>query len=268
MTLPDAEVAPEVVIEGVSKTFAGPVGPIEAVAPVSLRFAAGQTTALVGPSGCGKSTLLRLVAGLEPPSTGTISIGGQTPDAVRARAGLSMAFQDPSLLPWRSLRGNIALALKLARKRADPAAVDRLIALVGLAGFEGARPAELSGGMRQRAAIARCLVTEPRLLLLDEPFGAVDEMTRARLNRELPALWQARGATALLVTHSVREAVLLSDRVLVFSARPAEVVADIAVAFSHPRAPDLVRTNRFLDLCDQVSEALSRGETARRLVAE
>ena len=265
---PAAPQAPEIALDAVAKTFDTPAGPVEAVAPVSVRLAAGQTTAFVGPSGCGKSTLLRLIAGLEAPSAGTIDIGGESPDAVRARAGLSMAFQDPSLLPWRTLRGNVALALKLARKPVDRAAVDRLIELVGLAGFEGARPAELSGGMRQRAAIARCLVTEPRLLLLDEPFGAVDELTRARLNRELPALWQARGTTALLVTHSVREAVLLSDRVLVFSPRPAAIAADIAVPFAHPRAPDLTRSNRFLDLCDQVSTALAQGEATRRLVAE
>lgn len=260
--------APEIVLDGVAKTFASPAGPVQAVAPISLTFAAGQTTALVGPSGCGKSTLLRLIAGLEAPSAGSILIGGETPAAVRARAGLSMAFQDPSLLPWRSLRGNVALALRLARKPSDRAAVDRLISLVGLGGFEAARPAELSGGMRQRAAIARCLVTEPGLLLLDEPFGAVDEMTRARLNRDLPALWQARGTTALLVTHSLREAVLLSDRVLVFSPRPAELVADIAVPFAHPRSPDLARAPRFFELSDRVSEALATGEARARMVAE
>jgi len=261
--------APEVVCAGLSKRFETPGGGmVEAVAPLDLVLAAGQTTALVGPSGCGKSTILRLVAGLDTPTAGSIRIGGDTPAEVCARGGLAMAFQDPSLLPWRSLRGNIALALTLARRPVDAAAVDRLIGLVGLSGFEAARPATLSGGMRQRAAIARCLVTEPGLLLLDEPFGAVDELTRARLNRDLPALWQRRGTTALLVTHSVREAVLLSDRVLVFSPRPAQVVADIPVDLARPRPAAIVRDPAFRDLCDAVSDALVRGEAEARMAAQ
>ena len=261
--------APEVVCTGLFKQFDTPGGgTVEAVAPLDVTFAAGQTTVLVGPSGCGKSTVLRLVAGLETPGGGAVSIGGDTPAAVCARGGLAMAFQDPSLLPWRSLRGNVALALKLARRPVDAAAVDRLIGLVGLAGFEAARPATLSGGMRQRAAIARCLVTEPGLLLLDEPFGAVDELTRARLNRDLPALWQRRGTTALLVTHSVREAVALSDRVLVFSPRPARVVADIAVGLARPRTAEVQRDPAFRDLCDAVSDALLRGEAETRMAAQ
>ncbi len=141
-----------------------------------------------------------------------------------------MAFQDASLLPWRTVRGNIALALRLARRGHDAAAVDRLIDLVGLSGFADVRPAALSGGMRQRAAIARCLVTEPDLILLDEPFGAVDQLTRYRLGAELPPLWRSRGTTAVLVTHSVAEAVALSDRVIVLSSRPATVVADFGIS--------------------------------------
>ncbi len=229
---------PEVRVEALTKTFQAAAGPVEAVRPLSLTFAAGETTALVGPSGCGKSTLLRLVAGLEPPSAGTVTIGGETPLEVRRQAGLAVGFQDPSLLPWRTVRGNVALALKLARKPADTAAVDRLIALVGLDGFADSRPGALSGGMRQRAAIARCLVTRPGLLLLDEPFGAVDELTRQRLAQDLPRLWEARGTTTLFVTHSVSEAVLIADRVVVFSPRPAEVVEDIAIDLRTP-APRL-----------------------------
>lgn len=229
---------PEIICANLSRVFGAGAAAIKAVAPIDLTFHAGQTTALVGPSGCGKSTLLRLIAGLETPSTGSVTLNGETPLQLRRRAGLAFAFQDAALLPWRSLRGNIALARKLAHLPADPARVDALIAMVGLAGFEDRRPADLSGGMRQRAAIARCLVTDPALLLLDEPFGAVDELTRARLNRDLPALWQARGMTAVLVTHSVSEAVLLSDRVVVLSPRPARVVADIAIDLPHPRILD------------------------------
>jgi NitT/TauT family transport system ATP-binding protein len=229
---------------------------VPVLGPLSLDFAAGRTTAILGPSGCGKSTLLRLVAGLDAPSRGGVDIGGETPAQVTARAGLAFAFQDAALLPWRTVRGNVALALTLARRAPDPAAVDRLIHLVGLQGWEDRRPAELSGGMRQRAAIARCLATAPGLLLLDEPFGAVDELTRLRLNEDLPRLWEARGTTTLLVTHSVAEAVLLSHRVVVLSARPARVVADLDIALPRPRGRDLTRTPAFHALADRVSAAL------------
>jgi NitT/TauT family transport system ATP-binding protein len=231
---PDPNGPPGVSCVGLAKTWPGGV---EAVLPIDLTFMAGQTTALVGASGCGKSTLLRMIAGLERPSAGKIEIGGLPPADTLRQAGLSVAFQDPSLLPWRSVRGNIELALSLARRPVDHTAVDQLIALVGLAGFADVRPAELSGGMRQRAAIARALATEPKLLLLDEPFGAVDELTRQQLAQDLPRLWEARGTTAILVTHSVTEAVMLSDRVIVLSPRPAEVVADLSVELPRPAPP-------------------------------
>lgn len=252
----DHNAPPQVACAGLAKTWANGRAAVQAT---DLVFAAGQTTALVGPSGCGKSTLLRLVAGLEAPSAGQVTIGGAPPSETLRRAGLSMAFQDPSLLPWRSVRGNVALGLTLARRTADPAAVDRLIGLVGLEGYGDARPAELSGGMRQRAAIARALVTEPGLLLLDEPFGAVDALTRAQLAQDLPRLWEARGTTTLLVTHSVPEAVMLADRVIVLSPRPARVVADIAIPLPRPRSPGDARGAGFGALVDAVQEALARG---------
>jgi NitT/TauT family transport system ATP-binding protein len=258
---PEAPPPPEVVCTGLGKTFPGGV---EAVRPLDLAFAAGETTALVGPSGCGKSTVLRMVAGLEEPSTGRVTIGGQPPAATLREAGLAVAFQDPSLLPWRSVRGNIALALTLARRPVDEAAIDQLVRLVGLDGFGDARPAELSGGMRQRAAIARALATEPRLLLLDEPFGAVDELTRRQLAQDLPRIWEARGTTAILVTHSVAEAVMLADRIVVLSPRPAEIVADIAVPLPRPRTPEAARLPAFADLVDTVHDALSQGMALRQ----
>ncbi|MGP3697991.1 ABC transporter ATP-binding protein [Rhodobacter sp. NSM] len=257
-----AEAPPEVACRGLARTYGTGPDAVEAVGPMCLTFAAGQTTALVGPSGCGKSTLLRMIAGLEEPSAGGVSIGGQSPLAVRRRGGLSVAFQEAALLPWRTVEGNVALALRLARRPADPAAVAGLIRLVGLEGFEHRRPAELSGGMRQRAAIARCLVTAPGLLLLDEPFGSVDELTRLRLNLDLPRLWQERGTTTILVTHSVSEAVLLSDRVLVLSPRPAAVVADIPVRLPRPRRAAMVREAQFLDLVDEITAGLSEGGAA------
>ncbi len=249
-----AKRGPAITCAGLAKTFGTGPAAVEAVAPLDLTFAAGELTALVGPSGCGKSTVLRMVAGLEAPSAGTVTLDGAAPADLQGEGDLAMAFQDASLLPWRTVRGNVALALKLARRPVDLTAVDAMIARVGLAGFEGARPAELSGGMRQRAAIARCLVTQPRVLLLDEPFGAVDELTRARLNTDLPALWRAQGTTSLLVTHSVREAVALADRVVVFSSRPAQVVADL-------RVPDLLAPDSAEGraLMAEVTAALSQG---------
>ncbi|MEL6773773.1 MAG: ABC transporter ATP-binding protein [Pseudomonadota bacterium] len=227
-------------------------GTTEAVAPFSVTLAAGQTTALVGPSGCGKSTILRMIAGLEAPDSGTLLLGNTAPRDVARRGALSMAFQDPSLLPWRSVRANIALGAELARTPAD--GVDALIDLVGLSGFADHRPAELSGGMRQRAAIARSLISSPQVLLLDEPFGAVDAMTRRRLNVDLPPLWH--GTTVVLVTHSVQEAVLLSDRILVLSHRPARVTADIPVDLPAPRDTALTETDAFRDLSRAVLAAL------------
>ncbi len=246
----------EIICSGLSKTFPGGV---EAVRPLDLTLTAGQTTALVGPSGCGKSTLLRMIAGLEDASSGTITIGGAAPSETLARAGLAVAFQDPSLLPWRTVRQNIELALDLARKPRKPAEIDQLIHLVGLDGFADTRPGALSGGMRQRAAIARALSTQPDLLLLDEPFGAVDELTRAQLAADLPGIWEARGTTTLLVTHSVTEAVTLSDRILVLSPRPAAIVADITVDIPRPRPSNLKALPEFQTHVDATFAALSQG---------
>ena len=246
---------PRVEIRGAAKTYADGT---EALAPIDLLLDSGLTTALVGPSGCGKSTLLRMIAGLEEATSGAVRIDGDTPAAVAGRGELAVAFQDPSLLPWRTVRRNVALARRLAGRPVDDPAVTEMIGLVGLGGFEDARPAALSGGMRQRAAIARALVTAPRLLLLDEPFGAVDEITRGDLVAELPPLWRRRGTTTLLVTHSLREAVRIADRVVVLSPRPAHVVADIAVPLPHPRTDDVAHGSDFVSLVDAVAAALVR----------
>ncbi|MEJ6405123.1 ABC transporter ATP-binding protein [Yoonia sp. 2307UL14-13] len=240
----------DIACDQITKAF----GPVDVVDPFTVTFAAGQTTALVGPSGCGKSTILRMIAGLETPDSGTVRLGVDPPAAVAKRGGLAMAFQDPSLLPWRSVHANIALGAELARKPANK--VDDLISLVGLDGFGDHRPAELSGGMRQRATIARSLISEPEVLLLDEPFGAVDAMTRRRLNVELPRLWRDRGTTVVLITHSVEEAVLLSDRVLVLSARPTHVVADIPISFTAPRDAKLLEEAVFQDASRKIFAAL------------
>lgn len=257
--------APEVHIAGVTKIYPGG---LEAIAPLTLTLEAGRTTAIVGPSGCGKSTLLRVIAGLEQPTGGTVTIAGASPASVAERGELAVAFQDPSLLPWRSVRQNIALALRLIRAPIDGAAIDRLICLVGLDGFGDVRPAALSGGMRQRAAIARALVTAPTLLLLDEPFGAVDELTRQDLVAELPPLWRDRGTTTVLVTHSIAEAVRIADRIIVVSPRPAAVVADVSVDLPHPRTPEVSRTPAFLAVVDRVTGALARSRGGDRAGAD
>lgn len=246
----------EIICTGLSKTYPGGV---QAVRPLDLTLKAGQTTALVGPSGCGKSTLLRMIAGLEGPSSGTLTIGGAPASDTLARAGLAVAFQDPSLLPWRTVRQNIELALDLARKPRKASDIDQLIHLVGLDGFADTRPAALSGGMRQRAAIARALSTNPDLLLLDEPFGAVDELTRAQLAADLPGIWEARGTTTLLVTHSVTEAVTLSDRIVVLSPRPAKIIVDINVDLPRPRPTDLKARPAFQAHVEATFAALSQG---------
>lgn len=256
-TAPPRLAAPEVVCTAVGKTFKTSVEPLTVLDTLDLTLAAGSVTALVGPSGCGKSTLLRIIAGLEQPdSGGTVSIGDDEPPSVRQRGELAIAFQDASLLPWRTTASNVALAQKLAGQPVDHDRVTQLLETVGLAGFEHARPAELSGGMRQRAAIARCLITEPRLLLLDEPFGAVDELTRRRLNIELPPLWSGSVTTTLLVTHSITEAVLLADRVLVMSPRPGRIVADLPVDLERPRQIKHLRTPQFSALEERIGELL------------
>ncbi len=253
---PRAIQPPEVrVVEG-CKIFGWGHAQVPALADINLRLQPGSLTALVGPSGCGKSTLLRVIAGLETLSSGEVLIDGQPPSVVKKRGEIAVAFQDPSLLPWRSVESNVALAQTLARQPVERDRIRELLARVGLQGFERAKPAELSGGMRQRAAIARCLITQPRLLLLDEPFGAVDELTRRRLNLELPRLWEDRGATALLVTHSIDEAVLLADEILVMSARPGRIVARIPVRLPRPRQAQILRALEFHHLVAQVSEAL------------
>ncbi|MDJ0858069.1 MAG: ABC transporter ATP-binding protein [Dinoroseobacter sp.] len=257
---PDRAPPPDIVCRALDKRF----GDVEVLAPFDVTFEAGKTTALVGPSGCGKSTLLRLIAGLDTADSGELSIGGQTADAVRGAGDLAIAFQDASLLPWRTARGNVALAQRLARQPVDRVAIDALLNRVGLTGFLDTRPGALSGGMRQRAAIARCLITRPRLLLLDEPFGAVDELTRRQLGLELPPLWRSEGTTTLLVTHSVTEAIFLSDRILVLSPRPARVLEYVEVRLGHPRASEMMEQAEFTDAFKTVTAALERGEAQRQ----
>jgi len=245
----------------ITKSYAASRTKMPVIAGIDVQVDGGKTVALVGPSGCGKSTLLRIIAGLEHPDTGSVTLGRDTPDVLRRDGKLAVAFQEDALLPWRTLQGNVALGRRLARQPTDQRLILDLIKRVGLGGFERHRPAALSGGMRQRAAIARCIATHPRVLLLDEPFGAVDALTRRRLNLDLPPLWQSTGATVVLVTHSVNEAVLLADRVIVLSQRPAQIVAEISVDLGRPRQQTMLTTPDFTQTVRQVEEALAEAET-------
>jgi NitT/TauT family transport system ATP-binding protein len=233
-------------IQDVSHCFELEGRPLPVLERISLRLEPGEFVAILGPSGCGKSSLLRLVAGLDSPATGRLFMNGREvdgPDASRI-----IVFQDPTLYPWRTVWSNVALGLEargLLRSHRDR--VDDVLRLVGLDGFATAYPRQLSGGMSQRAALARALVNDPRLLILDEPLGQLDSLTRIALQEELVSLWQRAGFTALLVTHDVEEAVFLASRVIVLSERPARITAEVVNARPYPRHrgdPHLVELRR------------------------
>jgi NitT/TauT family transport system ATP-binding protein len=245
-------------VSRVSKTFELPTGPLEALSDVSFSVDADEFVTIIGPSGCGKSTLLRILADIYKPTSGEVAIGGQSPREARRRRELGVVFQDPTLFPWRDVLGNVLLPLKLAGRlnSESRAHAQALLELVGLGGFEKARPNQLSGGMKQRAAIARSLVLDPTLLLLDEPFGALDEITRQRMNLELLRIWGESGTTALLITHSLSEAVFLSDRILVMSARPGRILEQIPVDLPRPRTPEMMREQRFFETLNMVGKVL------------
>jgi NitT/TauT family transport system ATP-binding protein/sulfonate transport system ATP-binding protein len=243
-------------IRDVSKTYVMDRKPLRVLQDVNLGFAAGEFVSIVGRSGCGKSTLLRLIAGLEEGYSGEISLDGEVIRSTSLDRGL--VFQDPSLLPWMTVRENVAFALINHRHLSRQEKADRVaqhIELVGLSGFEQAYPKELSGGMAQRAAIARALVSQPKVLLLDEPLGALDALTRVHLQTELQRIWLQRKTTMIMVTHDVEEAVYLGDRVVIMDARPGRIRRIVDVPVAHPRdraAPALhaIRDAVLADLMD------------------
>lgn len=247
-------------LDRVDKRFANGV---EAVQALSVQIGAGQFVALLGPSGCGKSTALRLIAGLEAPSAGAVRVDGGQAAAARGPT-MSYVFQDPTLMPWASVLDNVALPLRIGGVARAPARTraGQVLASVGLADRADAYPAELSGGMRMRASLARALVTRPAVLLLDEPFAALDEISRHRLNDELLALWSAQRPTAVFVTHSVFEAVYLSQRVLVMGGHPGRLIADLPVGLDYPRAAPLRLQPEFMQQCRSVTAALERAQDA------
>ncbi|MFI5000151.1 MAG: ABC transporter ATP-binding protein [Reyranellales bacterium] len=255
-----AAAAGYVVVDQLGKVFnAGTRQQVEAVTATSFAVKAGEFVSLLGPSGCGKSTLLMMIAGLEVPSQGSISVAGRTMTAPRAETGIM--FQDPTLLPWKSAIENVLFPFRAMNRPIAPA-VDRARALldqVGLRGFHGHKPRQLSGGMRQRVAICRALVYEPDLLLMDEPFSALDAITRDEMNLVLMKMWDEHHRTALFVTHSIREAVYLSDRVLVMSRRPGRIIEDIRIPFGRPRRLEIGETVEFNKLCGHLRSKIEHG---------
>jgi NitT/TauT family transport system ATP-binding protein len=246
-------------VSGVCMDFRLARRSLRALDAISFDIVEGEFLSVIGPSGCGKSTLLRLLAGLIEPTAGSISIGGSSPAEARARRELGFVFQEPTLLPWLTALQNVTLLLELARRGNASERRARgleLLQLVGLSDFADTVPAKLSGGMQRRVGIARALSLDPRILLLDEPFGALDEITRQRLNMELLRVWSQRRTTALLVTHNVGEAVFLSDRVLVMGTSPGRVVREVAVDLPRPRQLSLLHESAFYHLAGQLTELL------------
>ena len=254
-------------ISDVSAQFTSRLGRLDALESVTFSVARGEFVCLIGPSGCGKSTLLRLVAGLIEPASGEIVVGRAGPLTPAKRGGkrrIGLVFQEPTLLPWRTVAANVALPLALSGARRDD--VDRrvaeLLGLVGLSDFAGEYPANLSGGMAQRVSIARALCQDPQLLLLDEPFGALDALTREYMAVELLRIWERSQPTVLMVTHNVEEAALLSDRVVVLSPRPGRVTAVVEVGLPRPRTPDLLMGAPLQAVAKQLRKALAHKQSA------
>ncbi|MCP4753810.1 MAG: ABC transporter ATP-binding protein [Proteobacteria bacterium] len=242
--------------QSLGKTFDTPNGGLSAIADLSFSVSPGEFLCIVGPSGCGKTTLLQLLGGLLPASRGRVLLADDP--LLEPHPDISIVFQKPNLMPWRTVLENILLPLKIdkvpygeAKKRAR-----EMLAKVGLEDFESAYPKALSGGMEQRVAVARAMVRHPRILLLDEPFGALDALTRERLNLELLRLWRNQNLTAIMVTHNIHEAVLLADRVLVLSPRPATLSSEFTIDLPRPRHQDVEFTPDFVDLAFKIRHAI------------
>jgi NitT/TauT family transport system ATP-binding protein len=252
-------------VSEVQKVYrSGTADAVEAVSSVSFAVPRGQFVAILGPSGCGKSTLLMMVGGLEAVTAGRITVDG-TPMA-GPRTSIGIMFQDSTLLPWKSAIDNVLFPIRILKRPLDAYrdGARELLERVGLDGFMHKKPHELSGGMRQRVAICRALVYDPELLLMDEPFSALDAITRDEMNELLLDLWQQYTKTALFVTHSIREAVFLADRVLVMTRRPATIVEDLTIPFARPRSMSIGETPEFNKICGHLRERIEEGHHRER----
>jgi NitT/TauT family transport system ATP-binding protein len=251
-------------IKGLTKRFEETT----ALQGIELKIGEREFVSLIGPSGCGKSTLLRIIGDLIQPTSGTAVVNGKPARQARIDRDYGIVFQDPVLYDWRTVAKNIGLPLELARwdRRRRTAKVKEMLDLVELSGFENHHPWQLSGGMQQRVSIARALSFDPALLLMDEPFGALDEMTRERLNMELLQIWEASGSTVVFVTHSISEAVFLSTRVVVMSPRPGRISDVVAIDLPQPRTATTREEPRFFELVTKVREALHLGQDSDRVV--
>jgi NitT/TauT family transport system ATP-binding protein len=254
-------VAPPITVGNVVMRFEGERGSVTALSDVTTTLPAGGFTSLLGPSGCGKSTLLRILADLIEPTSGTVSVLGSSPRSRRTNRDIGFVFQDAALLPWRSAIDNVRLPLQVGggvpegRRTRSP---EELLALVGLEGRERAYPHELSGGMRQRVSIARALICAPKVLLMDEPFGALDEITRDRMNVELLRIWEETGTTIVFVTHSIPEAVFLSQQVVVMSAHPGRINEVVPIDLPYPRSLETRDTPQFGQLASHLRHLLEK----------
>jgi NitT/TauT family transport system ATP-binding protein len=249
--------------DGLSLTFETADGPVHALSEVDLRVEQGDFVSLIGPSGCGKTTLLRAIADLEQPTAGRIEVNGVSPHQARLDRSYGYIFQAPALYPWRNIERNVTLPLEIMgmsrEKRAERAR--KYLELVDLAGFGKKFPWQLSGGMQQRASIARALCFDPDLLLMDEPFGALDEIVRDHLNEQLLKLWDKTRKTVVFVTHSIPEAVFLSTKIVVMSPRPGKIIDVIETGFPRNRSLDIRETQAFLDVAHRVREGLRAGHS-------
>ena len=248
---------PRIAVQEVSKTYKSGDRTVHALERVSFDVEEGSFVSIVGPSGCGKSTLLKVISGLLPFTSGIVKIGGQ--DVSGPVANVGMVFQSPVLLKWKTVMGNIMLPVEFARldRSRHHATALSLIRLVGLQGFEEMHPYELSGGMQQRVSLCRALVTDPPILLMDEPFGALDAMTRDELDVELLRIWDERRKTVVFVTHNIQEAVFLSDQVVVMSARPGRVVQRLKIGLGRPRAIEIMSSARFGEYALEIRNSLA-----------
>jgi NitT/TauT family transport system ATP-binding protein len=248
-----------VALDGVGKVFGKGEGRVEALRDISLRIEPGEFVSLLGPSGCGKSTLLRLIGDLIEPTSGTMVVNGKTPAAARSDRDYGIVFQKATLLDWRTVSKNVELPLEIMDIGSRAETATRMLELVQLSEFGGHYPWQLSGGMQQRVAIARALAINPSLLLMDEPFGALDEMTRESMQQEVLRIWRETGTTMVFVTHSIPEAVFLSTRVVVMSPRPGRISRIIEIDLPHPRNEDTRESAGYYSKVTEVREALRGG---------